>query len=153
MGYTGNGDDNFDIPSGIACDRNGNLYIADRNNHRIKKYSSDGDLIGWWGSYDIGAQSFWLAPGSLKTGAQSDADGGFDTPVDVAVDSEGHVFVADSGNFRIQRFASEQEDQDSAGFQNEIYLGETLSAIGVDEWATVYSIIQSGVIRCFAPDP
>lgn len=152
-GSVGASDDHFNGPSGIACSRNGELYIADTGNHRIKKYSADGSLIGWWGSYDVGAQSFWLDPGSQKTGAVSDSDGGFDTPVDIAVDSEGHVFVADSGNFRVQKFASEQTDRAAGGFIAEIYLGESLNALTADAWATVYTVTGSGFVRRFSPDP
>lgn len=152
-GSYGVSDDNFASPSGIAADSKGNLYIADTNNHRIKKYTADGIFVGWWGSYDAGAQSFWLDPGSQRSGALSDADGGFDTPTDVAVDGEGHVFVTDSGNFRIQRFSSDQSVTPSGGFQAEIYLGETLSALAVDEWATVYVITEAGKVKRFSPDP
>ncbi|GAB1353630.1 hypothetical protein MASR1M12_23660 [Erysipelotrichia bacterium] len=152
-GSNGASDDHFKNPSGIACSRNGELYIADTGNHRIKKYSAEGVLIGWWGSYDAGAQSFWLDPGSQKTGAVSDSDGGFDTPVDVAVDSEGHVFVADSGNFRVQKFASEQAERLAGGFITEIYLGESLSALSSDAWATVYAVTESGFVRRFFPEP
>lgn len=152
-GSKGTSDDHFNNPSGVACSRTGELYIADTGNHRIKKYSAEGSLVGWWGSYDAGAQSFWLGPGSQKAGAVSDSDGGFDTPVDVAVDSEGHVFVADSGNFRVQKFAPEQTDRPAGGYITEIYLGESLTALSADAWATVYTVTGSGFVRRFFPEP
>ncbi|MDD2999943.1 MAG: hypothetical protein PHV05_12850, partial [Candidatus Riflebacteria bacterium] len=148
----GDSDDNFNTPSGITIDRFGTIYVADTQNHRIKKYSSDGMLIGWWGSYDAGAQSFWLDPDSQRTGAVSDADGGFDTPTDVSVDHEGNVFVADSGNFRIQRFSADQTVGAAAGYQTEIYVGENLFALAIDNWATVYTLSGGKVIKRFVPD-
>lgn len=152
-GSLGNSDDNFNTPSGMAMDKSGNLYIADTQNHRIKKYTSEGSLIGWWGSYDAGAQAFWLDPGSNRTGALSDADGGFDTPTDVALDHEGHVFVTDSGNFRVQRFNIDQAVGPDAGFQGEIYIGENLLTLAIDEWATVYSITSNKTIKRYIPEP
>lgn len=151
-GSEGNSDDNFAAPSGIAIDKTGLLYVADTQNHRIKKYTSDGSLIGWWGSYDAGAQSFWLDPGSNRSGAASDADGGFDSPTDVAVDGEGNVFVADSGNFRVQRFSSNQADQPAGGYAGEIYSGDNIAAVAVDDWATVYTIVPGALVRRYSPE-
>ncbi len=151
-GSSGSGDDGFSFPSGIAADQKGNLYIADRDNHRIKKYSLDGAFIGWWGSYDAGAQTFWLDPDSQRTGAPSDADGGFDTPTDVAVDSHGKVYVADSGNFRVQVFGNDQSSAPFCDWQAEIYAGENLGSLTVDEWATVYTIPTVGIVRRYAPE-
>ncbi|MDD3146378.1 MAG: IPT/TIG domain-containing protein [Candidatus Riflebacteria bacterium] len=151
-GSYGTGDDHFSSPSGVAVDHMGNLYVADTNNNRIKKYTADGVLVGWWGSYDAGAQAFWLDPGSQRTGALSDAEGGFDSPTDVAVDFEGHVFVSDSGNFRVQRFAADQSVIPAGGYQSEIYLGENLTALGVDDWATVYTLTDARKIKRFTPE-
>ncbi len=152
-GSPGAGDESFNQPSGIASDRDGFLYIADQNNHRIKKYDSNGKLIGWWGSYDVGAQSFWLDPGSNRTGALSDADGAFDTPTDVSVDEEGNVFVADSNNFRIQKFLKNQSENENAGFQTDIYIGENITAVGNDKFAHVYCISSGKRILRFEPEP
>ena len=43
---------------------------------------------------------------SLKWGAQGAGDGQFSFPTGVAVDTSGHVYVADTGNYRIQKFDS-----------------------------------------------
>jgi DNA-binding beta-propeller fold protein YncE len=151
-GSFGSGDAGFNNPAGIAVDESGNVYIADKNNHRIKKYSVNGGLLGWWGAYDPGAQAFWLDPGSNRSGALSDADGAFDTPTDVAVDNEGRVLVTDSNNFRIQLFAAQQSEGIAAGFQTEIYIGENLQALTVDDWARVYCIDAQKKVLRFAPD-
>lgn len=39
----------FNSPSGIAIDGDGNVYVVDTRNHRIQKFTSDGEFLGWWG--------------------------------------------------------------------------------------------------------
>ncbi|MCE8425362.1 MAG: 6-bladed beta-propeller [Candidatus Methanoperedens sp.] len=76
---------------GIAVDpSSGNIYFADRNNHRIQKFSSTGEFITELGSYGSG-------------------DGQFFYPTDIAVDSNGDFYVADTSNLRIQKFSSTGE--------------------------------------------
>ena len=41
-----------------------------------------------------------------KWGSNGTADGQFSSPAGVAVDSSGNVYVADNGNYRIQKFNS-----------------------------------------------
>jgi sugar lactone lactonase YvrE len=153
-GVLGASDDGFNYPAGLAINEDGYCYVADRDNDRIKKYDINGNFIGWWGSYDAGSLAFWLDPGSNRTGALSDANGAFDTPTDVALDAQGNVYVTETGNFRIQRFAAEQQYKDAAGFQTEIYIGENLAALAVDDWGRVYAVsADSNKILRFVPDP
>jgi tripartite motif-containing protein 71 len=45
-GSHGTGDGQFKRPRGIAVDSSGYVYVADKNNHRIKKYDSSGTYLG-----------------------------------------------------------------------------------------------------------
>jgi hypothetical protein len=44
-------------PASVAVDRQGNVYVADRGNDRVKKFSSQGRLLASWGMYSQGQVS------------------------------------------------------------------------------------------------
>lgn len=89
-GRLGSGRGEFWWPKGITASPNGDVYIADVENHRVVKLKNDIDSLRWIGV--IG--SFGCDIGE------------FDTPWDVAIDIEGKVWVADRGNNRVQVFDS-----------------------------------------------
>lgn len=78
----------FAKPSGIAVDKDGNLYVADTLNDRIEVFDADGVFLRTWG----------------KNG---DGPGYFARPKGVAIDSDGHVWVADGMQDRVQVFTNE----------------------------------------------
>jgi serine/threonine protein kinase, bacterial len=82
----------FDVPLGVAVDRQGNVYVADTYNHRIRKITAEGLTTTLAGS---------ATPGS--TNADQGANARFDTPYAVAVDADGYVYVADTNNNLIRR--------------------------------------------------
>ena len=80
-------------PSGVATDGDGNLYIADTSNSRIRKVDTSGIIttIAGTGEFDFGGD------GGLAVDAQLDSPGG------LAVDGAGNVYIADTQNNRIRR--------------------------------------------------
>lgn len=79
-------------PLGIAVDKSGNLYIADRGNNRIRKVTgSNIATVAGNGLTNYGGD------GINGLGAQLNA------PFAVAIDADGNVYTADSGNNRIRR--------------------------------------------------
>ncbi|MBN2084785.1 MAG: glycosyltransferase family 39 protein [Anaerolineales bacterium] len=79
-------------PRAIAAAPDGSVYVADTGNHRIQHFDPQGNLLHVWGSFS--GPDAALAP-----------EGTFNEPWGVAVDSEGSVYVADTWNFRIQKFS------------------------------------------------
>ncbi len=79
-------------PEGVAVDRAGNLYIADTFNHRIRKVTPDGKITTFAGN---GFPGF---SGDNNPATETTLQ----LPIDVAVDGEGRVYIADLGSSRIR---------------------------------------------------
>ncbi|MBI5246632.1 MAG: hypothetical protein HY923_05580 [Elusimicrobia bacterium] len=101
----------FNSPQGLALDAANSLYVADKGNNRVVKLSADGSLV----QLQIARLDHHGRPRS------GSGPGEFHQPWDVAVDGNGDVYVADSGNRRIQVFNS------SGAFQRQFGLGVLLS--------------------------
>jgi YYY domain-containing protein len=72
-------------PRGIACDREGDVYVADFGNCRIEKFDRGLKAVAAWGR-------------------RGTAPGEFRDPCGVAVGPDGRVYVADTWNGRVQVF-------------------------------------------------
>ncbi len=81
-------------PHALAVDRQGNLFIADADNHRVRRLTS--------GAITTVAGTGWPRFGGDGGPAQH---GSLRFPKGVAVDAAGVIYVADTGNNRIRRIA------------------------------------------------
>lgn len=79
----------FYEPWGIAVGPDGSVYVADTWNHRIQKFTAEGEFITMWGYF-----------------GQAETPDAFWGPRDVLVSPEGIVYVTDTGNKRIALFDS-----------------------------------------------
>jgi len=85
----------FHIPSGLAVDAAGVVYVADSNNNIIRKIASDGTVSTLAGTAGV----YGSADG---TGAAA----GFFYPLAVAVDAAGTVYVTEIGNNTVRKITS-----------------------------------------------
>ncbi len=83
----------FNYPHGIAVDGSGNVYVADRNNNKIRKITSAGAVTTLAGSGTAG--------GTDGVGAAAS----FNLLIGVAIDASGNVYVAD-GSYKIRKITS-----------------------------------------------
>ena len=86
----------LDAPSGVVVDGAGNLYIADRANHRIRKVDSTGTITTLAGTGERG----FGGDGGPASQAQ------LNFPTGVAVDEAGNLYIADLANHRIRKVDS-----------------------------------------------
>jgi mucin-19 len=83
----------FNTPTGLAIDSLRNLYVTDKNNHRIRKVTAQGGV-----STLAGSTSGFIN----DTGVAAQ----FNSPVGITIDSTGTLYVADTGNHRIRAVTS-----------------------------------------------
>ena len=84
----------FAAPRGLAADAAGNVYVADTDNHTIRKITTAGVVTTLAGK-----------PGETGNVNGMGAAARFSEPRSVAVDAAGNVFVADTGNSAIRQIA------------------------------------------------
>jgi sugar lactone lactonase YvrE len=97
-GFSGDGgpasNAELDLPTGVAVDASGNLFIADSWNSRIRKVGTNGIITTVAGKGGTGGFS---GDGGPATNAE------LDVPTGVAVDASGNLFIADCWNSRIRK--------------------------------------------------
>ncbi|MCL2395854.1 MAG: hypothetical protein FWC87_14370, partial [Acidimicrobiaceae bacterium] len=86
-------DAELDLPQGVAVDASGDVFIADTSNNRVEELLPDGLLVPFAGN----GQPGYKGDGHQAKGAE------LDSPIGVAVDSAGNVYIADAGNNVIRR--------------------------------------------------
>jgi sugar lactone lactonase YvrE len=120
----------FNFPFGIAVDNDGNVYVADTFNHKIRKITPDGTVSTLAGSTS-----------GYKDGAGTNAQ--FEGPMDVATDGEGNVYVPDG--VRIRKITSDGQVSTVAGSTPGYLDGTTANArfgqlegIAIDTAGNIY---------------
>ena len=129
----------FDLPTGIAMDGKGNLYIGDSYNHRIRKIDRAGNVTTLAGSGPSGDSR-----GGFQDGLATTAR--FNKPSGVAVDQAGNLYVADRENFRIRKISPQGRVSTVSGVGTSGFLDGTLTNarfdflldVAVDQLGNVY---------------
>jgi DNA-binding beta-propeller fold protein YncE len=85
LGSFGTGDEQLQVPFGVACNSSGYIYAADTLNCRIQLISPDGRFVSCFGEKGSGKGEFFF-------------------PTGLAIDDQDRIFVADSNNDRVQVF-------------------------------------------------
>lgn len=176
-GYSGDGGPaisaQLSYPSGVAVDNNGNLFIADRINYRIRKVSANGTIATVAGD---GTGTF-LADCSSSRYAVTANDGRAGSaqlryPLGVAVDRDGNLLIADTADNRVSKVSPDGiittvAGTGSCGFSGDggpavsaqlhgpvaVAVGSNGSVFIVDDGNhRIREVSSSGVIRTVAGD-
>jgi len=144
------GDGQFDMPSDIAVDAAGNVYIADEDNHRIQKFDSTGTFLIKWGTECFVEKGAGVCVDPDGAGPLEFGDGQFVEPSAIAVGG-GSVYVADR-NGRIQKFDLTGALLGKWGGRGE---GpgqlERPSGLTVDATGNIYTVDRADRVQKFAP--
>ncbi|MGI0088357.1 MAG: 6-bladed beta-propeller [Nitrosotalea sp.] len=120
IGYGGSEDGQLSVPTSVALDKSGNIYVTDINNYRVEKFDPSGNFV-------------------LKFGTKGNSDGQFSSLQGIAVDDSGNIYVTDLLH-PIQKF-------DSAGnFVSDIGSDQIVGAQGIalDKSGNVYALDADG---------
>jgi streptogramin lyase len=100
VGQTDGGPSRLRLPTGLALDRTGRLFVVDAGNDRVRAITGTGGAASW-GSYG-------QAPGQFRFREATDSVEPFAVSVvlggGLAADPDGHLYVADPLNGRVQKF-------------------------------------------------
>jgi sugar lactone lactonase YvrE len=135
MGYDGEGvatSKMLSTPSGVAVDSTGNLYIADMDNHRIRKVDSAGNMTTIAGTGTAGYDDEGVATSKM-----------LNSPAGVAVDNAGNLYIADMDNKRIRKVDSTGNMTTVAGPYFKVcnicsFSGLTPSGVAVDSVSNLF---------------
>lgn len=157
IGDPGTGAGQFSLPTGIAVDQWGSLYVADSNNHRIQRITTGGDVycIGrpgtavgeMWNPHAVAVspngEFFFVAESGTNriqcfrfTGQSKGVVTGFKSPMGLAFDPEGRLWIADTGNGRLLRM-NVQNGQYVGGFDGKAGFQRPI-AIAIDRFRQIY---------------
>jgi len=134
----GGADGLFYEPWGVAVGPDGSVYVTDTWNHRVQKFTADGQFITKWGFFG--------------TAESPDAFWG---PRGIAVDAQGRVYVADTGNKRIAIFTGDGQPVTQFGGQGyDAGLFDEPVGVAVDAEGLVYvTDTWNQRIQVFSPSP
>lgn len=117
-GYSGDGgpavEARLNYPFAVALDGDDNLYVADRENHCVRRIARDGTITTLAGTGQSGYGG--------DDGPAGEAQ--LDTPSGLAVDSAGNVYIADTYNNRIRRVSPDGVISTIAGTGGFGYAGD-----------------------------
>ena len=121
--------------TGLAVDAAGNLYIADRFNHRIRKVTPNGIISTIAGD----GQPIFAGDGGPATSAS------LRFPTQIAIDASSNIFIADTANGRVRKVSQ-------TGVISTVATSRTFpDGIAVDGAGTLYVTDRGGSVRSISP--
>ncbi len=162
----------FAEPRSVAVNAAGEIYVADRENHTIRRISVAGEVTTFAGM--AGQAGYGDGPGAAAR---------FNQPAEVAVDGAGNIYILDTGNFAIRKISPEGGVTTLAGgpgprpgppvampgkgaearlyaphglavdLAGNVYVADGVETIWTNLWPGVYRVSPDGVMSYFAAPP
>jgi sugar lactone lactonase YvrE len=135
----------FDTPYGVACDKNGNIYVADIYNNEIRKITTSGsaDSLAGGDYYLFGEQD------------GKDTSARFYYPQAIASDSIGNLYVVDDESHLLRKITPDGTVTTLLGPMAPSIMGPydplSIGALAVDKYGDLFFSISVGIIK-MTPD-
>ena len=124
-------------PAGLAFDTNGNLFISDSGNGRVREVTANGGAVS--GGSVIQTVAGTGVQGNNGVGGQASATQ-LNSPISLAVDSTGDLYIADYGNSRVL------EVNASTDIVSTVISGYYVQGVAVDSAGDLFAGSNAGVV-------
>jgi tripartite motif-containing protein 71 len=171
VGSQGSTGGKLSSPAGLAIDPSGNLWVADTANNRVEEFNEKGEFVITFGrevnktkveakGTEAEKNVCTAASGNIcQAGVTGSAGGQFKAPQGIAATSGGNLWIADTGNSRLEKFgpsgnlinniSSEGTEAGklkepgaiSMGPEGSIWVADTANN-RIDEWSSSLAFVQ-----------
>ena len=152
IGSSGTQAGQFQSPSDVSLDSDGNIYVADQGNNRVQKFDLNGNFVSKWDDFNVAGIAtvgslIYTVSRQNGTGSVYDSSGVFlrsfgrygfngDTndlydPRSISVDVDGNIYIVEYAGQRVKKYNRNGEFVQRIGDQQSSDIGKFNQANGV----------------------
>jgi DNA-binding beta-propeller fold protein YncE len=113
FGTPGSADGEFNRPTDVVVDLDGDIYVCDRGNNRVQLFNQEARYVDKFlgdATLSMVAREYMMtnaSPNRIRDMAVLEPQKLLRQPRSIAVDAEGHLFITDTGSYRVQVYQKE----------------------------------------------